>query len=73
MNRIKKGWWIRKLPLNVLPLNAPPYLQDHVCSQCKELAYCDDYCEYLTNYCPYCGAKMMNANEWWSDHKEVSE
>lgn len=35
------------------------------CSNCKEEAYCDtDYGFIELPYCPYCGAKMEDNEEW---------
>lgn len=30
----------------------------YYCSECKSIAFPSDYEQYLSNYCPYCGARM---------------
>lgn len=43
---------------------APPeYHGKHICSECGRIAGSWGYHELLTNYCPYCGAKMDGGNK----------
>lgn len=57
-----QGEWITQ---EVCP---PEYHGKHFCSKCGRQGLNEGYKEYLSNFCPNCGAKMVESQE--SEDKE---
>ena len=53
-NRVKQGIWV-KLDGQMLP---PELHGKHRCSRCRNLAGDRHGREFLSDYCPFCGARM---------------
>lgn len=58
-NGVKKGIWI-KLDGQMLP---PELHGKHRCSRCRNLAGDRRGWEFLSDYCPFCGARMYERLE----------
>ena len=59
VNGINRGVWV-KLDGQMLP---PELYGKHRCSRCRNLAGDRHGWEYLSDYCPFCGARMYERLE----------